>query len=109
MARIAVVTDHDTGLGFRLTGVDVFSTSSYLESEMFIERLLKDREYGLVAYSEEYTENLPESLRIKMDESTLPVFIAIHSVKSWKAVEREEEYVARILHRALGFYIKIRK
>ena len=38
-----------------------------------------------------------------------PVFIAIPSVKSWKAVEREEEYVARILHRALGFYIKIRK
>ncbi len=109
MAGIAVVTDHDTGLGFRLAGVDVFSASSYLESEMFIERLLKDREYGLVAYSEEYTESLPESLRIKMEESTLPVFIAIPSVKSWKAVEREEEYVARILHRALGFYIKIKK
>ncbi|MBI5180057.1 MAG: V-type ATP synthase subunit F, partial [Nitrospirae bacterium] len=77
MARIAIVTDHDTGLGFRLTGVDVFSASSYQESEMFIERLLKDRGYGLVAYSEEYTESLPESLRIKMEESTLPVFIVI--------------------------------
>ena len=76
---------------------------------MCIGRLLKDREYGLVAYSEEYSESLPESLRIKMEESTFPVFIAIPSVKSLKATEREEEYVTRILQRALGFYIKLRK
>ena len=109
MARIAVVTDNDTGLGFRLTGVDVFIASSDQESEMCIGRLLKNRDYGLVAYSEEYSESLPESLRIKMEESTFPVFIAIPSVKSLKATEREEEYVTRILQRALGFYIKLRK
>lgn len=109
LAKIAIVTDHDTGLGFRLAGVDVYSASSYKETEGHIEKLLKDKEYGLVAYSEEYTEHFPESMRIKMEESSLPVFIAIPSIKSWKEVEREEEYIGKILQKALGFYVKIKR
>ena len=44
-----------------------------------------------------------------MEERTFSILIAIPSVKSLKATEREEEYVTRILQRALGFYIKLRK
>ena len=109
MSRIAIITDPNTGLGFRLAGVDVYSVSLYKEAEEHIVRLLKNQEYGLIAYSEEYTEHFPESMRIKMEESTLPVFIAIPSIKSWKEVEREEEYIGKILQKALGFYVKIKR
>lgn len=109
MARIAVVTDPDTGLGYRLTGVDVYSASSYQEAGDYIERFLRNREYEIVAYSEEYSGYISEPLRRRMEESILPIFIAIPSIKSWREGEREEEYIAGILQRALGFYVKIRK
>lgn len=112
MARIAVITDSDTALGFRLAGVDAFDVSSGRDAEVLIERFLRNREYEIVAYSEEYLPYLSDSLKKRVEESTLPVFISVPSVislKDGREGEREEEYIARVLQRALGFYVKIRK
>lgn len=109
MARIGIITDPDTVLGFRLAGVDAYSASSHRQAEDCIKRFLKNREYEIIAYSDEYSEYLPESLRRKIEESILPIFISIPSVKSWKEGGREEEYIERVLQRALGFYVKIRR
>lgn len=112
MARIAVITDSDTALGFRLAGVDAFDVSSGRDAEVLIERFLRNREYEIVAYSEEYQPHLSELLKRRVEESTLPVFISVPSVTSsreGREGEREEEYIARVLQRALGFYVKIRK
>lgn len=109
MARIAIITDPDTGLGFKLTGVDVFNVFSPHEAESYIEKFLKNREYEIVAYSEEYSPHLPESLRKKAEESILPIFIAIPSIKSRREGGIEEEYIERVLQRALGFYVKIKR
>jgi len=109
MARVAIITDPDTALGFRLAGVDAYSVLSHQETEDYIKRFLRNREYEIVAYSDEYSEHLPEPLHRKIEESILPIFISIPSVKSWREVGREEEYVERVLQRALGFYVKIRR
>ncbi len=112
MARIAVITDGDTALGFRLAGVDAFDVSSDRDAEVLIERFLRNREYEIVAYSEEYLPLLSDSLKKRVEESTLPVFISVPSVMSSREGgegKREEEYIARVLQRALGFYVKIRK
>lgn len=109
MARIAIVTDSDTGLGFGLTGIDVYGLPSPADAEKCIGGFLGNREYGIVAYSEDFRERLPESLRKKVDESRVPIFVAVPSIKSWKEGEAGEEYIARVLQRALGFYVKIRR
>jgi len=109
MARVAIITDPDTALGFRLAGVDAYSVLSHQEAEDYIKRFLRNREYEIVAYSDEYSGNLPESLHRKIEESILPIFISIPSVKSWREAGKEEEYIERVLQRALGFYVKIRR
>lgn len=109
MARIAVITDPDTGIGFKLTGIDVYTAPSYQEAAGYIERFLKTREYEIVAYSEDYSGEMPESLRRKLEESILPVFIAMPSIQSWREGGKGEEYITRVLQRALGSYIKIKR
>lgn len=109
MARIAIITDPDTALGCKLTGVDVYSVSASQEGAGYLDRFLKSREYEIIAYSEEYTGDLAESLRRKIEESVVPIFIAIPSIRSWREGERGEEYLAKVLQKALGFYVKIRR
>ena len=109
MAKIAVITDPDTGIGFKLTGIDVYNAPSYQEAAGYIERFLKNKEYEIVAYSEDYSGEMPESLRRKLEESILPVFMALPSIQSWREGERGEEYITRVLQRALGSYIKIKR
>lgn len=46
MARISVITDSYTALGFRLAGVDAFDASSGRDAEVLIERFLRNREYA---------------------------------------------------------------
>lgn len=111
MAKIIVLTDHDTGLGFQLAGVEVMKVASSDEAATKMRDLMKDREVGLIILNEEFITGLSEGMQKKIEGSNYPVFVPIPAAKHWgKEKEKErEEYILRLIRRAIGYQLKIRR
>jgi V/A-type H+-transporting ATPase subunit F len=109
MARLIVVTDPDTALGFRLAGVDVQEETDPVKAGERLLALLRAREAGIVIYNEDCVSALPESAVIALEESLTPVFFAIPVSRTVPPAERREEYLARLVRRAIGYQLKIKR
>jgi V/A-type H+-transporting ATPase subunit F len=109
MARLIVITDPDTALGFRLAGVDVDEAPTPgAGGELLLSRL-RAREAEIVVYNEEYATALPEKTRAALEDSLVPVFFAIPVAQARRAGEPREQYLARLLRRAIGDQLKIKR
>ena len=109
MARVVALTDSETAMGFRLAGVDTLVAQQADEVGRLLTELLEKKEPGVVIFDENYLKAIPERLQKRMDDSLKPVFIPVPHVKSWREGEKKEEYLARLLRRAIGYQIKIRR
>lgn len=109
MARLVVVTDPDTALGFRLAGVEVSEVSAKKEAAERLLAFLRTKEAGIVIYNEEYRMGLPEKSQIELEESVSPVFFGIRVSQAERVGEPREQYLARLLRRAIGYQLKIKR
>lgn len=109
MARLLVLTDPDTALGFRLAGVEVSEVSTKEEAAARLLTLLRAKEAGIVIYNEEYQAALSEKSQIALEDSVSPVFFAIPVSQAHRAGEPREQYLARLLRRAIGYQLKIKR
>lgn len=107
MARLLVITDPDTALGFQLAGVEVREVSTKEEAAERLLALLQTKDAGLVIYNEEYRAALPETGQVALEESLNPVFFAIPVAQAQHAGEPREQYLGRLLRRAIGHQLKI--
>lgn len=109
MARLTVITDPDTTLGFRLAGIEVTEVTDADEAAERLLALLRAKETGIVLYNEEYRSALPEPYQAAMEESLTPIFFAIPVARTGRISERREEYLARLLRRTIGYQVKIKR
>lgn len=106
MYKIVVVTDPDSAPGFRLAGVDVLEASDPEEAKQVIPPLLNRDDTGIVAISEDLMQALDEKMMEMIDKTYRPIVIPIPS--SIKGIERTS-YIERLLQRAIGYNIVIRR
>ena|SRR3990172_11457041 len=109
MGSVIAIVDEDTALGFKLAGVEARIADTMEEMERGVKAVLSDREVRVVILDEALFRQLPERLGKKLEESTAPIFMPIPAVKLWRGAVRPEEYVARLIRRAIGYQIKIRR
>jgi V/A-type H+-transporting ATPase subunit F len=106
MYKFVVVTDPDTAPGFRLAGVDVLEASGPDEAKKIIAPLIYKDDTGIVAINEDFMTVLDEKLLEKMEKTYRPIIIPIPSRA--KGVDRTG-YIERLLRRAIGYNIVIRR
>lgn len=109
MPRVVVLTDYDTGLGFQLAGVEVFKAKSSAEAETGLCNLLLDKDIGIIAVSEDFIEGFSERVRKRIEGGGHPIVFPFPSIKKWEEAAPAEEYVARLIRRAIGYHLKIRR
>lgn len=109
MGRIVALLDEETSLGFRLSGVEVRKADSESELRERIEALMNEKDIRIVIVDEETFRRLPEKLERRLEHSTAPLFLPIPTVKVWRGEVRPEEYATRLIRRAIGYQVKIRR
>ena len=109
MSHVIALVDKEAGLGYRLAGVDVRETATPEEMGRQAEALAADPGVRLVILDEELFHGLPRALRHKLEESRSPVFVPVPSLQLRKGALRPEEYVARLMCRAVGYQVRIRR
>ncbi len=109
MARLIVITDPDTALGFRLAGAEVAEMATTEQAVGRLRDLLKTKQASVVLYNEEYRTGLSDHEQVLLDDSAAPVFFAIPLTRAKPAREAREEYLARLLRRSIGYQVKIKR
>jgi V/A-type H+-transporting ATPase subunit F len=106
MYRFLVVTDPDTAPGFRLSGVEVIEVSSQEEARKAINALVFKDDTGIVAVNEEFIAALDQKLVETIEKTYRPIMIPIPS--RVKRIDRTS-YIERMLQRAIGYNIIVRR
>ena len=109
MRNVVALVDGETALGFRLAGIGVRATDTPEELRRSSESLLADPGVRLVLVDESLFGQLPERLQRKLSDSRSPVFVPIPAFRPEERALKPEEYVARLMRRAIGYQIKIRR
>lgn len=111
-ARMIALVHPDLAPGFRLAGVETDPVRTAAQMRQAAERLLIDREKGrekeIVLLDESLFRQLPETLRRRMEESTMPLFLPIPTRPSREASATETR-LAEVIRRAIGYQVKIRR
>ncbi|OPY36925.1 MAG: V-type ATP synthase subunit F [Methanoregula sp. PtaU1.Bin051] len=106
MYKFVVVTDPDSAPGFRLAGVDVLEAKDLNEAKKIIPPLIFRDDTGIVAVSEDLMAVLDDKMMEKIDKTYRPIIIPIPS--RIKGISRTS-YIERLLQRAIGYNIVIRR
>jgi V/A-type H+-transporting ATPase subunit F len=106
MLKFVVVTDSETASGFRLAGADVVEVKEKDRAAEVLTSLLYRDDTGIVAVNEEYMASMDEKLIARIEKTYRPIIIPIPV--GMQRLDRTG-YMERLLQRAIGYNIVIRR
>lgn len=109
MYKLIVLTDTDTGDGFRLAGVDVITVDSPEEARKRLNELIDDDSSGIVAVNEAFMAEIDERTQQKINSTYRPIVITLPIREKLHTDEDHRAYLSRLIRRAIGFDITLRR
>ena len=109
MYKLVVLTDTDTGDGFRLAGVDVITVGSPEEARKRLNELIDDDSSGIVAVNEAFMADVDERTQQKINSTYRPIVISLPIRETLHTDEDHRAYLSRLIRRAIGFDITLRR
>lgn len=107
MAKMLVVTDAETAIGFRLAGVDVLETTAD-GAQRAVEDVIASDRYGLVVIDEGLLADPVKAMERAMRGRDLPVLLPMPGLSA--AFDHEADataYMQQLVRSAIGFDIKL--
>jgi V/A-type H+-transporting ATPase subunit F len=108
MYKVVVLTDPDTAYGFRLAGVDVYEADDPAEARQQINRLLEDENTGILAVNEGFLASIDDRVRARIEATYRPIVVSLPVKEKLGAVGERRAFLARLVHRAVGFDVTLR-
>ena len=109
MSKLLIITYPDTSTGFDLAGVEVKEVKEGEDITPLLQSIIEKGEYGLLAVEENLLLNVPEEILKRIRKKGIPVIVPIDTPKSWQGEAEMESYVARLIRRAIGYQVKIKR
>jgi len=110
LSRILALVRPDFGSGFALTGIDVGRVADAGELRAALGAAVAGTTYGMVVVEEELMAGLDENERAALLSVTVPLVIGVPGALEWReaAEAPAEDYVARLIRRAVGYQLNIK-
>ena len=109
MYRLVVLTDTDTADGFRLAGVSVDVVDSPEAARARLASLLDDDATGIIAVNEQFMSAIDERIQRKIDSIYRPIVVSLPIREKLEIGEDHRAYLSRLIRRAIGFDITLRR
>ena len=108
MYKVIVITDPETADGFRFAGVSVIPADTKETAREQVKILLDDPDAGILAVNESFYNALDEKTMEKIDRVYRPIVIPLPIKETVEMAGERRAYLARLIHRAVGFDITLR-
>ena len=107
--RIAALVGADLGSGFALAGVDVIPAGDPAQAVELLRDASKSRSWGIIIVDKSLLEGVDEREKNALFERTIPLVITIPGAMRWIDAEKgsSDEFVARLIRRAVGYQLNI--
>ncbi len=106
MFKFMVLSDPDTASGFRMAGVEAFEAANAEEARQVLPGLLQEEDAGIIAVSEEFMQGLDDRLMTRIEQMPRPIVIPIPGRARGGG---GMAYIERLLRRAIGYNIVLRR
>jgi len=110
LPKVVAVLRADLAAGFALTGVDVIRvTESSGSVREVLQAAVENPECGLLIVDQTLLDEVDERFRASLHERNLPLVIPVPGDLRWTDVEAapDDEHVARLVRRAVGYQLKV--
>lgn len=100
----------DLSLGFALAGIESRSVANAAAAAEVLESAVESGDYGIIIVDSSLMEQLDARMRTRLSKSTLPLIITIPGEMRWRDTESvpKDDYVARLIRRAVGYRLAIK-
>lgn len=105
MYKFIVITDPESGDGFRLAGATVMEATTPEEAEKVVTMILNADDVGIVAVREDYMAGLDKNLLSRIERCYHPVIIPIPAPQKDTPMGN---YIEMLLKRAIGYNVVMR-
>ena len=109
MYKLIVLTDPDNADGFRLAGVDVVIAETLDTVREKLNKLLDDEAAGIIAVNEQMMAAIDARTQRRIDSIYRPLVISLPIREKLAIGEDHKAYLARLIRRAIGFDITLRR
>lgn len=105
MKKVAFITPPDAELGFRLAGVDQYVAE--LKDVMdTMRQALSDPSTGVLILDERFIKEIGEERLRAMERQWDGILLVLPSPK--RPAEKEEDYLSRLIRRAIGYHVRLK-
>ena len=109
MSEILVIGEPEIIEGFALTGAMTRPETDPVRTGHLIDQLIRLRTADIVVFTESLYERILEKDRSRAEGSTKPIFVSLPhptGIEKWSV---REDLVSRIIRRAIGYRLKVRR
>jgi len=109
MPEILVVGEPEIIKGFALAGAKIRPESDPKRAGWLFEQRMRTRNAEIIVVTESLFETIPERTRTLAEASGQPIFVTLPRPAGIETWEEAEDLVSRIIRRAIGYRLKIRR
>ncbi|MBI5970435.1 MAG: hypothetical protein HY884_04710 [Deltaproteobacteria bacterium] len=109
MAGFLVITGKGGSLGFRCAGLPCVEVEDASNISSTLVAVGDEGKIGLVAVEEKLLEKATEAVMRRIKKKGLPIIIPINIPHKWGEVEYGESPVVKLIRKAIGYQIKIKR
>ncbi|MBI5642940.1 MAG: hypothetical protein HY954_05640 [Deltaproteobacteria bacterium] len=109
MADFLIITGAGESLGFRCAGLDSREVKEGEDISGLLLNLQSEGRYGLVAIEERFLNRVSENVMKRIRKKGLPIIIPLNLPQKWAEVEYGESPIVRLIRRAIGYQIKLKR
>jgi vacuolar-type H+-ATPase subunit F/Vma7 len=95
--------------GFRVAGFTCLELTDKENVDSAVESLMAEGRYGLVFVERERFDAISDRVMRRARKRGLPVILPIDVPTGWGAAGTSESHLARLIRRAVGYQIKIKR
>ena len=106
MYNVTAIIPRGQGIGFALAGVQIREVANISDAHRVLAVEMDDEHNGIILIDELFTTELPPKLQKRVDESAIPLVMGIPVITKWEYVQKSEDIIGDIIHRAVGYRIK---
>lgn len=107
--KVLVISERELAGGFALAGIETCVVSNAGHASEALAAIIESGEYGIVIMDEKLSSGLDRQVTAALSRGDGPILVTIPAELRWRDTERlpHDDYVARLIRRAVGYQLNI--
>lgn len=108
--KVLVISERELAEGFALTGIETCTVSNAKQASEVLAKIISGGQYGIVIMDEKLSSGLDKQVTMALSQSNGPMLVSIPAELRWLDTEQiaHDDYVARLIRRAVGYQLNIK-